>query len=176
MKSLLLLMMAGCFSIAAFSQSSDTTISSYYVLSKDSIGKKFITIERESTFPGGGDAWFKYLQQNLNVELSAKYVKLPQGEKTATQTAMVLFIIDAEGMPVEVSVENANEVHPKLAKEAIRIIKESPRWIPAEQEVFVDQDLHSIESIIKENELANKAFTNVKSYKKQPISFSLQKN
>jgi TonB family protein len=94
--------------------------------------KKFSTEELtqppEFTRSGG---WLKYISSNLKAELGAKYVKIPKGEKEATQTVMVSFIINENGRIVNVQVVNKKEVHPKLAEEAVRVISASPSWKPA---------------------------------------------
>jgi hypothetical protein len=82
-------------------------------------------------FRGGDKAWMAYLQANLDTKLSLKYVKLPKGQKEATVKVMVEFAVAPDGSITEAQVLNEKEVHPKLAKEALRVINESPRWEPA---------------------------------------------
>src|SRR5207247_2357815 len=94
--------------------------------------KEFKTVQIEAQFPGGQQAWIKYLQRNLNAELGAKYLKPKKGE-TVTQTVIVSFLVDKEGKIFEVEAVNPNEIHKKLAAEAVRVIKEGPNWIPAVQ-------------------------------------------
>ncbi len=84
-------------------------------------------------FAGGVNQWIQYLQQNLNADLGAKYIKMSRGQKRAVQTAIVLFTIDTSGNVTNVSVENAKDIHPKLAAEAIRVMQASPKWKPAVQ-------------------------------------------
>lgn len=83
-------------------------------------------------FPGGIDGWNKYLQKNLKAELGAQYIKIKRKQKEVKQIAIVSFLVDTSGNIFEVQCVNADEVHPKLAEEAIRVIKEGPRWVPAE--------------------------------------------
>jgi periplasmic protein TonB len=94
--------------------------------------KIFSKVEREAMFPGGPEGWRKYLEGNLNANL-ARFIKLKRNEKMAQQTAKLQFIVDKQGNISNVICLNANEIHPKLAKEAIRVIQEGPRWIPAWQ-------------------------------------------
>lgn len=82
-------------------------------------------------FPGKEGSWLKYLESNLNSKLSVKYVKLPKGQSEASQTVLVEFIVAEDGTISNLQVLNKNEVHPRLAEEAVRVIKESPRWVPA---------------------------------------------
>ncbi len=89
-------------------------------------------MQTEARFPGGVKGWQKYLEANLNSNLGAKYLKPRKGE-TITQVAMVSFLVNAKGEITEVEILNPEDVHPKLAAETIRVIKECPKWIPAEQ-------------------------------------------
>lgn len=95
--------------------------------------KVFTSVQVEAKFPGGISAWSKYLENNLNTSLASKYIKLKRGEQVASETATVEFLVDKEGNISQVSVLNPDEIHPKLAKEAIRVIKNCPKWIPATQ-------------------------------------------
>lgn len=83
-------------------------------------------------FPGKEGAWAKYLGANLDPDkkLTFKYVKLPKGDSVASQQVMVRFTVLADGQLTNIQVVNKDEVHPKLAEEAMRVIRESPRWIP----------------------------------------------
>lgn len=90
-------------------------------------------VQVEAQFPGGLTGWRVYLQQNLNSELADTCLKIPKGRKSAKQTVVVSFRVDREGNISEVFAENAASVHPKLAAEAVRVIKSGPRWIPATQ-------------------------------------------
>jgi periplasmic protein TonB len=94
--------------------------------------KIFYKVEREAMFPGGPQGWRKYLEGNLNANL-ARFIKLKRNEKMAQQTAKLQFIVDKQGNISNVTCINANEIHPKLVKEAIRVIQEGPKWIPAWQ-------------------------------------------
>jgi len=93
----------------------------------------FTVVEKEARFPGGAEGWRRYLESNLNANLAAKCIKLKRGEKFAQQTVVVQFIVDKTGNVSNVSVRNPGEVHRKLGEEAVRVIKEGPRWVPAEQ-------------------------------------------
>jgi protein TonB len=96
--------------------------------------KEFTSVQVEAKFPGGTSAWRKYLEQNLNASVGSRYIKLKRGEQSARQTATVSFLVDKEGNISEVEVVNPNEVHPKVAAEAMRVIKNGPKWTPAVQD------------------------------------------
>jgi len=94
--------------------------------------KKFSieTLISPAKFPGTPDRWSKYLQANLDSKVADKYLKLPKGQIEATQKVMVQFTVSETGMLSDIHVVNKDEVHPKLAEEAMRVIRESPRWTP----------------------------------------------
>lgn len=75
--------------------------------------------------------WIKYLQTNLKTDVGARYVKIPKGEKEAIVTVMVQFTISRTGEVTDIKAVNKQDVHPKLAEEAIRVIAESGKWKPA---------------------------------------------
>jgi protein TonB len=92
----------------------------------------FTMTEKEAKFHGGIEGWKKYIETNLDASL-AKYIKLKKGQKLGQQTVKVQFLVDKTGKVSNVEVVNKDEIHPKLAKEALRVIKEGPDWEPAEQ-------------------------------------------
>jgi periplasmic protein TonB len=94
----------------------------------------FRKVDKEASFPGGVQAWTKYLQTNLRAEVGAKYIVVPEGKTFVIQKVIVYFVVEKNGKIVEVKVNNADEVHKKVAEEAIRVIRKGPRWIPAEQD------------------------------------------
>ena len=122
--------------VTCISQNNEST-----TIKKDSINKSkqndtaklFTVILVPPTFKGGAEGWRDYLQANLNTEIGTKYVKIPRGQKQVRQTAIVSFIIDTLGRTSQITLENLSEIHPKLAAESIRVIKDGPLWIPATQ-------------------------------------------
>ena len=94
--------------------------------------KKFSieTLTKAPEFSRSG-GWVKYLISSINPEVAAKYLKIPKGEKEATQTVIVRFLISEYGRISNVEVINKKEVHPKLAEEAMRVVSGSPVWKPA---------------------------------------------
>ncbi len=105
--TLLLVMMAG---ISAHAQSS----------SNDSLHNS-ITADKDADFDGGTKAWTLYLMKNLTYPEDAQ-------RKNITGTVIVQFQVDEKGKVSEVMALSGPE---QLKKEGIRLIKHSPRWIPA---------------------------------------------
>ena len=94
--------------------------------------KKFVLEELitppEFTRKGG---WVKYLETNTDNLLASKYINIPKGEKMASQTVYVKFLVNENGKVSNAFVENEKQVHPKLAEEALRVVNASPPWKPA---------------------------------------------
>lgn len=106
-----------------------------------SLEKTFVKVEIESSFPGGTPGWATFLNENLHYPKAAV-------KKNIEGTVVVQFIVDREGNVTDIqSISGPDE----LRAEAERVMKKSPKWIPAQQ-------------------FGRK----VKSYKKQPITFRLQ--
>jgi len=114
----------------AFAQKKDTITKD--TTTNDST-EVFTVVQVPASFPGGLPGWSKYLSANLNVDLGAQYVKIPKGQKEARQIVQVQFIVDTLGNISNVQAVNTKGIHPKLIKEAIRVIKEGPNWFPAMQ-------------------------------------------
>src|SRR2546423_2533752 len=85
----------------------------------------FTKVEIESEFPGGSKAWIKYLSDNFHYPKAAV-------RKRIEGTVVVQFIVDRDGKVIDAEV--VRSVHPLLDKEALKLIQESPKWIPAIQD------------------------------------------
>jgi protein TonB len=84
----------------------------------------FIKAELPAQFPGGQDAWKRYLERQLRYPESA--------QESGTQgIVQVQFVVDKDGVISEVLA--LNDPGDGLAQEAARIILKGPKWIPAEQ-------------------------------------------
>lgn len=84
----------------------------------------FTKVENPADFPGGISGWTRFLERNLTYPQSAIDNEI-QG------VVKLQFIIDRDGSIS--NIEALNDPGYGLAEEAIRIIKKSPKWIPAEQ-------------------------------------------
>lgn len=104
----------------------------------------FTSVQIESAFPGGPDAWKRYLERNLN-----NNVPTDNGANPGQYRVVLVFTVDKEGNCSDFDIEN-NPGH-GTAEEAIRVIKKGPKWKPGVQNGI-----------------------NVKSRKKQVITFVVQ--
>ena len=133
MKNIALTLLLVILCMNAHSQNRDTVGVVYTDTTADAFDKVFARVEKEAMFPGGLIGWRNYLQRNLNAGLASKFIPLPKGQQAAQQTVRVQFIVNQKGKVSDVKTINLSEVHPRLAKEAERVIRQGPNWIPAEQ-------------------------------------------
>jgi periplasmic protein TonB len=86
----------------------------------------FQEVEIESTFPGGIDAWRKFLQKNLKANTPAK-----NGAKVGRYNVIVRFVVGKDGKLSDFVIEeNAGY---GTGEEVVRMLKKSPKWIPGVQ-------------------------------------------
>ena len=86
----------------------------------------FTTIQTEAKFPGGLDAWTKYLERNLNTA-----APVDNGAPPGSYSVVVSFLVDKNGNVSDV--QALNDPGYGTAEEAVRVIKKSKQWIPALQ-------------------------------------------
>lgn len=84
----------------------------------------FIDYEENAQFPGGDEACMKWLQE---------HIKYPEGY-TSNQPqgkVVVSFIVERDGSLDSIMVKSSPD--PLLSEEAIRVVREMPKWKPARQ-------------------------------------------
>jgi len=119
----------------------------------DDEDKVFQKVEIDAEFPGGTQAWFKYVTREIERNID----ELQDDGKSGT--VVVLFIVDKEGavsdvraMPCsEAGVAKCLGAGTKLAEVAVNAIRKGPKWKPAVQNG-----------------------RNVKAYRRQPVTFKLE--
>jgi periplasmic protein TonB len=92
---------------------------------EDDMDKTFTKVEIESTYPGGMEAWKRYLNKNFRYPDEAQSNEI-QG------VVVVQFIVDKEGNVSDVQAVSGPE-QGGLREEAMRVIKKSGKWTPAIQ-------------------------------------------
>ncbi|HEX6915615.1 MAG TPA: energy transducer TonB [Chitinophagaceae bacterium] len=85
-------------------------------------------VQQEAQFPGGLQAWKKYLESTLDHSIPEKLGLAP-----GRYTVVVSFRIDKDGRISEVKAENIPGRCAACAAEAVRVISEGPDWLPAVQ-------------------------------------------
>ena len=98
-------------------------VDQYLAERKDTINV-YDCVEQMPSFPGGTQKLKEFIEENL------RYPK--ELEETCVQGRVIVrFIVERNGKLSNVKV--VKSVHPALDKEAIRIVKLMPRWIPGRQ-------------------------------------------
>lgn len=87
---------------------------------------EFVSVQVEAQFPGGQDAWKKFLERNLNSQVPAD-----NGAPSGNYTVTVSFLVDKNGNISQVKA--LNDPGYGCADEAVRVIKKGPNWISAIQ-------------------------------------------
>ncbi|MCQ2347068.1 MAG: energy transducer TonB [Paludibacteraceae bacterium] len=85
----------------------------------------FVVVETMPEFPGGQQALFKYLSDNV------KYPVIAQ-ENGIQGRVICQFVVNKDGAIVDVEVVRSGG-DPSLDKEAVRVIKSMPKWKPGKQ-------------------------------------------
>lgn len=84
----------------------------------------FVFVEEMPQFPGGQDALFKFIAQNLKYPKDAVEMDI-QGK------VYVRFIVEADGRVTNVNVVRG--IHSSLDNEAVRVVNSMPEWKPGKQ-------------------------------------------
>lgn len=91
---------------------------------KSSNDKVFLNVEQDPTFPGGREAYGKFLGKNLNYPQEAK-------EKGIEGNVYMTFVVDTDGSLSDF--ELLRNPGGGLGEEALRVYMEGPNWIPGMQ-------------------------------------------
>ncbi len=86
--------------------------------------KVFDVVEQMPSFPGGAAALMKFLSDNI------KYPVVAQ-ENGVQGRVVVSFVVERNGSITDVKV--VRSVDPSLDREATRVVKSMPKWIPGKQ-------------------------------------------
>ena len=91
---------------------------------KEEETKVFDVVEQMPSFPGGPSALMQYLSSNIKYPVVA--------EENGVQGRVVCtFVVEKDGSITDVRV--VKSVDPSLDKEAMRVVKSMPKWIPGKQ-------------------------------------------
>ena len=85
-----------------------------------------IIVQIPTEFPGGQKGWVNYLENNLDSDLPVR-----RGAPAGKYSVIVSFLVDKEGNITNVKAEN-NPGYGTM-EEAVRIIKDGPKWTPASE-------------------------------------------
>ncbi|HKK60774.1 MAG TPA: energy transducer TonB [Salinivirga sp.] len=84
----------------------------------------FMVVEQMPEFPGGQGELFKYISQNIQYPAIAK-------ENGIQGKVFIQFVVGKDGSITNVTVLRG--VDPSLDKEAVRVVKNMPKWKPGKQ-------------------------------------------
>ena len=85
----------------------------------------FMVVETMPEFPGGQQALFKYLNENVRYPVIAQ-------ENGIQGRVICQFVVNKDGAIVDVEVVRSGG-DPSLDEEAVRVIKSMPKWNPGKQ-------------------------------------------
>lgn len=88
--------------------------------------KIFTRVEVEASFPGGGDAWMKYLTKHLNGDIGTK-----NGAPCGRYNTVVKFVVGKDGVLNNIQAET--NLGYGMEEEVIRVVEKSGKWTPAYQ-------------------------------------------
>ncbi|RYD82548.1 MAG: hypothetical protein EOP53_03420 [Sphingobacteriales bacterium] len=86
----------------------------------------FTQVEVEAEFPGGKEAWRRYLMKNLDAGIA-----VDEGWSEGTHSLILSFIVNADGSISGIKTENYSGT--KTAQACIDLIRKGPKWKPALQ-------------------------------------------
>lgn len=110
--------------VAPASNITGTGVAALPVVKKTSNDSTFFVEEIEATFPGGPQAWQRYIQRAISSQLD-EFTESDYG------TCNVQFIVDKKGKVNNVQALTMKGT--KLAEIAVNAIRNGPNWIPAIQ-------------------------------------------
>lgn len=85
----------------------------------------FVVVEKQPEFPGGQDQLMKFLSQNIKYPVKAQ-------EKKMQGRTVVSYVVEKDGSISDVQIVRSSSK--LLDEEAIRVVKQMPRWKPGMQD------------------------------------------
>lgn len=85
----------------------------------------FVVVEQMPQFPGGQQALFNFLGENM------KYPRIAK-ENHIEGRVLCSFVVEKDGSISNVTVVRSGG-DPSLDKEAVRLLKSMPKWVPGKQ-------------------------------------------
>jgi protein TonB len=116
MKKILFTLIASIFTLSAIAQKNDTI----KVMEADT--SIYTSAENLAEFPGGINEFYRYLSRSIRYPKDAR-------EHRITGRVVVAMVIEKSGNLSNIKV--LHSVYPDLDNEAIRVVRGSPKWIPA---------------------------------------------
>ncbi len=94
-------------------------------INKDSVKNKIYSkVEIEASYPGGEEAWRKFMKKNLD-----HFVPIRWGAEDGAYLVTLKFIVDVDGKLTDIAC--VDDPGYGTCPEAIRVLKRSKNWLPA---------------------------------------------
>ncbi|MCS7005338.1 MAG: energy transducer TonB [Cytophagales bacterium] len=94
------------------------------VIIEEDVNEIFTIVEENASPPGGMQAFYEYLAQNIKYPKSARKMGI-EGK------VFVQFVVERDGSLTDIQVMRS--LHPDCDAEAVRVLKEAPKWKPGKQ-------------------------------------------
>lgn len=120
-----LLLMVGCKPAATEEPQQEEPVYNTMDLTENADGEVFSVVEVEPEFPGGVEALYKYLAENIKYPVLAK-------EKGTQGRVYVTFVVEKDGSVTDAKVLRG--VSEEVDAEALRVINAMPKWKPGMQQ------------------------------------------
>ncbi|MBQ8454930.1 MAG: TonB family protein [Bacteroidaceae bacterium] len=101
----------------------------------------FVIYEENAHFPGGDKACKKWIEEHIRYP-KGSCVNMPQGR------VIVSFIVERDGTIDSIGVIRSPD--PALSEEAIRVVSEMPKWVPARRMGKVIRTLYFLPVIFRQ--------------------------
>ncbi len=88
-------------------------------------------VDEVPQFPGGVRGWQLFLQRNLDITDAVRAMdSTAYVDYGLRQTASLEFTVCEDGKVCDIEIINKDKISPEFAREAIRVMKKSPKWQP----------------------------------------------
>ncbi len=115
----------GSFDVKGNDEAEGEVLKAKEVIAEEKVVEQvFDVVEQMPQFPGGDAALFEYLSKNI------KYPTIAE-ENGVQGRVIVTFVVEKDGSITDVKV--VRSVDPSLDREASRVVKGMPHWIPGKQ-------------------------------------------
>jgi hypothetical protein len=114
------------FIVSNKDQQDDLAITDLKLYLRSPLSSDIVNIQKSAEFPGGQNGWVNFLEENMDRDVPVR-----NGAPAGRYLVIVSFVIDKEGNLTELKAENDPGFGTK--EEALKIMKRSPRWVPASQ-------------------------------------------
>src|SRR5690606_4109721 len=126
MKILFLVLLSIGYAVPLLAQ--DTTVTKTETpIIEDTLAKVFNKVDAEASFPGGEEGWKNYLKKRLNWSVPG-FNEAPPG----VYQIIVKFSVEKDGRVS--NIKALTKYGYGMEWEVIRVIRQSPNWIPALQD------------------------------------------